>query len=258
MTAPGRLPVLLLIGAVLLVAGCLGPPTENDPSLRHTYWYGVTIGVDRVVDDLVLRLPLPSVNGSSAIGEAMANGEGYGLRPGWNFSVVEANGTPLLELRAARFVPEYRGTPIAILPGETPAVTPPPAATGPSEATPSLMPYSFGVSIAANRTIQTGEPAGQEPLLGGGGALTPEGCGLPGQGEGVRCYRHPVEAFADYRADAPANVSIGVGLVGSNEWWRGGWTFNSYRDEVLIEFRPGERGWVTADARLTAGEGVYP
>lgn len=250
--------MVLVTALSLLVAGCLGPPTENDPSLRHTYSYDVTVGIDRGVDDLVLRVPLPSVNGSSAIGEAMGNGTGYGLRPGWNVSVVELNGTPLLELRVARFLPEYRGTPIAILPGETPAVTPPPAGTGPSDATPNLVPYSLGASIAVNRTIETREPAGREPLLGGGASLFPADCDLPGQGGGVRCYRHPVSAFIDYRDGPTANVSVGVRVAGSNEWWRGGWVFNSYRDQAIVEFCPGERGWVTADARLTAGEGVYP
>jgi hypothetical protein len=258
MTAPARCIVLLLIGTALLAAGCLGPPAENDPSLRHTWSYEVSVAIDRPVEDLVLRVPLPSLHGSSEIGEAMANGTGYGVRPGWNVSVVEANGTPLLELRAARFAPEYRSTPIAIPPEGTPAVTPAPPATGSSASNPVLMPYSFGASLAANRTIETREPAGREPLLGGGSDLVRVSCDLPGQGEGVRCFRHPVESFLDYRSDAPANVSLGVGLSGSNEWWRGGWIFNRYRDQATVEFRPGERGWVTADARLTTGEGVYP
>lgn len=248
----------LLLAIALLAAGCVGPPGADDPSLRYTYSYEVTVGIDRAVDDLVLRVPLPSVNGSSAIGEAMVNGSGHGLRPDWNVSVVEVNGTLLLELRVARFLPEYRGTPIPILPGETPAVTPAPAATGPAEATPNLMPYSFGVTVKSADAIETRDPADREPLLAGGSDTVPVDCGLPGQGSGVRCYRHPARVFADYRSEAPANVSIGARLVGSNEWWRGGWTFNQYTDQVIVGFRPGERGWATADTLLTAGEGVYP
>ena len=30
------------------------------------------------------------------------------------------------------------------------------------------------------------------------------------------------------------------------------------RDEVIVEFPDGLRGWTRADAALTAGEGVYP
>ncbi len=121
-----------------------------------------------------------------------------------------------------------------------------------------LMPYSLGASIAVNRTIETRDPAGREPLLGGGADLTPVVCDLPGRGAGVRCYRHPVAAFADYRADAPANVSVGVRMSGSNQWWRGGWTFNHYTDSVVVEFPDGDRGWTRADSALTAGEGTYP
>jgi hypothetical protein len=248
----------LLLAAALLLAGCLGEP-DDDPSLRHDYSYEVWVVVDRPVDDLVLRVPLPSANGSSAIGEALANGTGYGVRPGWNVAVVEANGTPLLELRAARFLPEYRGTPIALVPGEAPpSVTPPPPATARSESNPVLMPYSLGASIAVNRSIETRDPAGREPLLGGGAALIPAGCDLPGQGTGVRCHRHPVDAFVDYRSDAPANISVGVRLTGSNQWWRGGWTSNRYTDYARVEFPAGLRGWTRADAVLTAGEGTYP
>ena len=169
------------------------------------------------------------MNGSSALGDALANGTGYGVRPGWTVAVVEANGTPLLDLRAERFLPEYRGTPIALVPGEAPpSVTPAPPATGPSESNPVLMPYSLGASVTVNRSIETRDPTGSEPLLGGGSRLFPVACDLPGQGAGVHCYRHPVDAFAAYRADAPANVSIGILVVGSNQWWRGGWTFNEY------------------------------
>jgi hypothetical protein len=259
MTRISRSLLPLLLAVVLLIAGCVGPPGEGDPSLRHTYSYEVSVAVDRPADDLVLRLPLPSVNGTSALGEALVNGAGYGLRPGWEAAIVEANGTPMLELRAARFLPEYRGTPIAIVPGEAlPSVTPAPPATGPSGETPHLMPYLLGASIAVNRTIETRDPAGREPLLGGGGSLVPIGCSLPGQGAGVRCFRHPVEAFAEYRGAAPANVTVGIHTAGSNEWWRGGWTSNRYTDQVIVEFPPGERGWIEADAVLTVGEGIYP
>jgi hypothetical protein len=252
-----RLP--LLLAAALLLAGCLGPPGEDDPSLRHDYSYEVSVAIDRPVDDLVLRVPLPSVNGSSALGEALANGTGYGVRPGWKVTVVEANGTLLLELRAERFLPEYRGTPIAIVPGEEPpSFTPAPPATAHSETNPRLVPYSLMASVTVNHSIETRAPTGREPLLGGGILPVAADCNLPGQGAGVRCYRHPVAAYVDYRADGPANVSVGVRLTASNQWWRGGWTSNHYTDSASITFPPGDRGWSRADAVLTAGEGVYP
>ncbi len=259
MSRRARALLALLLAAALLLAGCVGPPGEGDPSLRHEYSCEVSVAVDRPVDDLVLLLPLPSVNRSSALGEALTNGTGYGVRPGWRVAVVEANGTLLLELRAERFLPEYRGTPIGLAPGEEPSsLTPAPPATGRSEVTPVLIPSSLGASITVNHTIETRDPAGREPLLGGGAALVPAGCDLPGQGAGVRCYRHPVDAFADYRGDGGANVSVGVRVSGSNQWWRGGWTFNHYTDSVFVEFPRGLRGWTRADAALTAGEGVYP
>ena len=249
--------LLLLVGAALLVAGCLGPPGEDDPSLRHDYSFDLSVAVDRPVDDLVLRMPLPSVNGSTELGEVLANGTGDGVRPGWDVAVVEANGTRLLELRAARILPEDRCTPTAIAPGaEPPSITPAPPATGRSDATPVLMPFLPGASIPVNHAIETREPAGREPLLGGGTNLVPADCDLSGQG--ARCYRHPVDAYVDYQADTPANVSVGVRMSGLNQWWRGGWTFNAYTDHALVEFPGGARGWTMAEAALTAGEGVYP
>lgn len=227
--------------------------------LRHAYSYDVSIAVDRPIDDLVLRIPLPSVNDSSELGEELANGTNYGVRPDWTVAVVEVNGTSLLEIRALRFLPEYRGTPIPLIPGAgPPSVTQAPPATGRSGSNPILMPYSLGASITVNRSVETRDPAGREPLLGGGTALAPADCSLPGQGVGVHCYRHPVATFVEYRADAPTNISIGVRVTGSNEWWRGGWISNRYTDSVLVEFPGGLRGWTTPDAVLTAGEGVYP
>lgn len=73
--------------AGLLLAGCTGAPPQDDPSLRHGYSYEVSVAVDRQVDDLVLRIPLPSVNGSSVLGEALVNGNGHGVWPGWRVSV---------------------------------------------------------------------------------------------------------------------------------------------------------------------------
>lgn len=252
--------LMLLLATALLLAGCTGNPQgEGDPSLRHDYSYEVSVAIDRPVDDLVLLLPLPSVNGSSELGSALANGTGYGVRNGWEVAVVEANGTPALELRVERFLPEYRSLPIAIVPGEeSPTITPAPPATARSETNPRLMPYVLGAQATVNRTIETRDPAGREPLLGGGAGLVPTACDLPGQGAGVHCYRHPVAAYVDYRADGPANVSAGVRLTASNQWWRGGWTSNHYTDSVFITFPPGDRGWSRADAVLTAGEGVYP
>ncbi|MEN6343288.1 MAG: hypothetical protein ABFC89_12115 [Methanospirillum sp.] len=260
MTRVDSLAFPLLLAVALLFAGCVGgPPGEGDPSLRHAYSYDVSVAIDRPVDGLVLRVPLPSMNGSSPLGQAIVDGKGYGVRPGWEVAIVEANGTPALEIRAERFLPEYRGTPIAIVPGGSPPpITPAPPATGRSESNPILAPYSLGASLTVNRSIETRDPAGHEPLLGGGEAPAPADCAMPGQGSGVRCYRHPVTAFIDYRADGPANASVGVRLTASNEWWRGGWTSNRYTDSVFVEFPSGNRGWTRADAVLTAGEGVYP
>ncbi len=50
----------LLLAIALLAAGCIGPPGEGDPSLRHDYSYDLSVSVDRPVDDLVLLVPLPS------------------------------------------------------------------------------------------------------------------------------------------------------------------------------------------------------
>ena len=69
--------------------------------------------------DLIPGLPVPELNNTPSFTESLLNKTAYGVPPGWDLSLVNKNGSPMLAIRAARMVPDYHGNPIAIEPEAT-------------------------------------------------------------------------------------------------------------------------------------------
>jgi len=225
-----------------------------EESERHDYAYSLTLSLSSGIENVTLLLPVPELNGTTSLGDMIANGTGYGVPEDWQISIAIVNGTPFLQIRAARMVPGYHGFPIPVEPGAQPSGIPPPTATGYSEVTPVQLPVEIGATMETEVPVDTRDPIGREPLFSQGGEYTPRLKTTPPY-EGME-YTHPVRLYLSYTADNPVPVSIVARVSGTNSIWRGGWTFNSYRDQVLVE--AGDRtGWIETDSVLVVGEGTY-
>ena len=254
-----RLPwkYLLLIAvfaiALLFVVVFLQAAAFRRESEYHRYHYDVFISAPSLLENCTLLLPVPSVGNKSLLGEALVRGEGYSVPPGWNLSLAQVNDTPVLGISAPAIVPGYHGYPIRVEPGGTPGETPPPASTTWSQGTPVLIPIDFGVALMVPESIGTREPVGREPLLTDPVYLAPAPC--RGPAGSAHCYRYPAPVFVQCSPGSAGNLTLSISAGGTNQWWMGGWSGNSYQENIGVTLEDPSQGWIMADGFLSTGTG---
>jgi hypothetical protein len=249
--------ILIIIFVVVAVVAGISFHWDQScrASERHDYIYEIDLSYNTTIENVTLLIPVPELNRTPVLATALVNGTGYGVPADWNLSIEDVNGTPMLAIRAARMVPGYHAYPIPVEPGANPLPATPQTATEYSTGTPVLMPVNLAVMLPGNRTIDTRDPLGHEPVF------FPDGQFIPAD-RTAGAYRgdaflHPVPVYVRYTSDRPADFWIRVGIEGVNSIWRGGWRTNVYTDRVFIELKYGAQGWVEGEAILTTGAGVY-
>lgn len=251
---------LLSIITILLVAIILAWFFWQGIAIRreseyHEFRYQVAISTESVLENITLLLPVPFIHTTSLPGEALVKGEGYGVPPGWRLSLEQVNDTPLLKIFAVKMVPEYHGSPVPIEPGSTPILTPRPAATGYSDETPILIPLEFGISQRVERSIDTQNPLNREPLLSSPELLQSVPC--PGPSLPGRCYQYTAPIYVQYSSSEAGTLTITISGGGTNQWWLGGWTGNSYEENIFVTMENNRQGWVQGNGFLSTGSGRY-
>jgi len=259
--------IAILLIAILAVTVSWSGMAMRESSTQHRYGYTITIYTRSTIHNVTMILPVPSVNGTSEIGEALVRGEGYGVPSGWNLSLVEYREIPMLMIETPVLVPEYHAYPIPIEPGQAPNRTPPPTATAYSEDTPILIPLECGLGLEVNRTIDTRNPAAHEPLLypktmvktyNGESQADRAGSSnsdSPGPGE-EQDPEFLVPLYITCNSNQPVDIEISVAITGINEWWELGWRGNSYSERIIASIQGNETGWIYAKGRFDSG-GVY-
>jgi len=245
--------ILVLAAAVAGIAWLWGGITEG--SGRHDYRYEIVLSSNTTLRNVTLLLPVPEKDGSPFLADALANGSGYGVPSSWNLSLGRWDGRPVLAIRADRMVPEYHGYPVPV--GETGGAPPPafPPATESPPGQPVLVPVMMIVSTVVNHTIDTRDPLAGEPVFGPEGKFSPGTSPVTLYSGSV--YDHTVPAFISFSPDNPVDFSIRMRLEGTNSIWRGGWVFNTYSDEVVVELNDDGKGWLEGKGVLIVGEGKY-
>ncbi len=252
--------LVLVIAVVLVAAAVLAGiawrwDRQTRQSEHHDYTYRVELSFNTTLEDVTLLLPAPQRTDTVFLADVLANGSGYGVPPDWDLSLEEMNGTPMLAIQAARMVPEYRGYPIPIEPGQSPLPTTLPPSSEYSNETPVLMPVTLVARIPLNRTIDTRDPLASEPVFHPGGPFLPGTAPVHGYSGSVFTYTAPV--YVRFTADQPASISLRMSIEGVNSIWRGGWIYNLYRDAVALETSSDRQGWLEGEGVLLAGEGRY-
>ena len=224
-------------------------------SERHDLTYSIELSVNTTIENVSLLLPVPELNKTPLLADALVNRTGYGVPADWNLSIVRVEGIPMLSIIAARMIPEYHGYPLPIEPGKTPNQTPVPSATEYSSETPVLVPVLCAVMESRPMSIDTRNPAGHEPVFMPGEQFIPvTGTSPAYQGAG---FSHRVPIYIQYTSDRPATLSIRISIEGSNSIWRGGWLGNRYSDAVSLTLDNGTQGWIEGEGTLITGEDVY-
>lgn len=255
-----KVSICLLIGVVIASAACMGwvlfiIHQSMAESERHDFYSSISLSYTTTIKNVTIMLPVPGPNGTPVLADAFINRSAPGIPRDWDLSIEEVKGTPMLVIRADRMVPEYHGYPIQIEPGQSPLPTTIAPRTGYSVETPVLWPVHIGTMVQVNRTIETRDPIGREPVFAYTGKFTlmEESAGPHVEGKE---YAHPVPVYVWFEQEQPAEFSFQANIEGINSIWRGGWIFNRYEDSVSVELK-GPQGWTEARGTLRVGEGVY-
>ncbi len=255
-----KIRILVVVVAVLAVlAAAVWITYQFDQSARqseqHALEYSFTFWTNTTLFNVTMLLPAPERNGTPYLVQSLVKGTGYGVPPDWNLTIERQNGTQMLRISADRIVPHYRGYPLPIVEGESPSPTISQSGTEYPELPPVIVPITIVATESRNDTINTRDPIGHEPVFAQEGTFVPGPVTAPVSGEVA--YSHNVPFFVRYRSEGPANLSFLMRIEGVNSIWRGGWTFNMYSDDALLEVPAGTQGWIEAGATLIAGEGIY-
>lgn len=250
----------LSLALLALTAGCsfLGPTPD---SYTSTHDYSVGLDANTTLRDVTVRVPLPAVDGATAVTASVVAPNGT-VEGGFAARVVASRYGPMLELTADEFVvrPRYYRVVEADGTGRREEITR--AEYDPDDPTHHVVDHRTAgvrVSVGASYPLDTRDPVGTEPTFYAPGAVTrgPAACTLPDD-DAAACFAYDAPVYLSY--DAPANASVEgvVTVTGSNEWFAGGWTGNSYADRVTVAATGPQDGWTNASGRTETRRGTYP
>ncbi|MDF1557331.1 MAG: hypothetical protein P1P80_04010 [ANME-2 cluster archaeon] len=245
--------VAVLVAAIALFLYSSGG-MYGDSSVMSAYDFRIALNTDSKLENLTFYLPLPVYMNESKIGdEAIIQNTEYSQ--GWDLSMIETEHGTMLKLTAIELEPELHQ--LSELK---------PSGFGQSEDIPTGEVHSFTrgsievyVSMEADHVIDTKNATLNEPILFPkyNMILSDYNAPYPSSGIPPKTWMYDSFIYADYTASSDANVEICVSMEGHNERWRGGWTYNAYRDRLCTTFTGERHGWISVTGELVEGEGRY-
>lgn|GEM_PF-2782043 len=250
-----RSTLAVLLVAPTLTAGCAFPATASD-SYTSPYDYHVGVDATGTLSDVTIRLPLTQ-GGASADADAFApNGD----VDGFDASVVDTEYGPMIELTANEFAVETRyyrfveedgiGRREGIDESEYDR-------SNPDHHRQERRTVTVSVTREATYPVETRAPVGESPTFDPDATRELTDCPVPYRDE-TAWFAYDTPVFLSYDAAADARASGGVTVSGSNEWFTGGWTGNSYGDRMTFTATGPRDEWLVANGTTEVGHGTYP
>jgi hypothetical protein len=240
--------IVIIVGLIVAIAFFLYS-SSGDSSVMSAYDFRIVINTDSKLENLTFYTPLPLFNNESKLGE-QAIIHTMESSKGWNLSMIETEHGSMLKFAAIELVPELNQM----------------VELDPSNDSPTGEVHSFtrgtievSVSMAPDYIIDTRNASDNEPVLFPkyNKILSDYDMPYPSGRIPPKTQRYESFIYADYTASPDANVEICVTLEGRNEWWKGGWTSNSYRDSICTTVTGEKHGWIPVTGELMEGEGRY-
>jgi hypothetical protein len=239
--------VVAVAASLLLIAGY----QSYQQSLSSSYRYSIAIEGAGTITNATFIVPLPFSEGGPEIGDEIVAGNLSGVPEGWQLAVLTSEDAHMLRISFEEYTFEAVPLPEPVDEDETDS----PA--GPKEAGRAI-PVRMEVSLPTAPHIDTRDPLGNEPLLYPKSDITPTACPFPSPAsQAPECFGYQTSLLALYDAPPGCELTLEVGLVGENTWWVGGWSGNTYRDQVLVTLSPRVEGWREVSGSLVTGEGRY-
>ncbi len=256
--------VVLIVFSIVVTLIYLESTDQKEETYMSNYHYEVTIKADKPLNNATLYLPLPVFENRSIVGEEMvskASNDIYSNSPGWNFSLVHTEYGTMLEITNKKIVPTYHSLPEPISEDEeVPMKKNITESNEYSEETPVLRPIRFTAGLTVNQSLNTKYPLGNESVLVPKNNLSttePANMVSPPEHIDPEYYEYESRLFAQYNTSELTGVDISVEVTGTNEWWAGGWRFNSFQDTVTARMNGTQNGWITAKGNMVTGDGIY-
>jgi hypothetical protein len=194
-----------------------------DMSHRSSYDYDVMLTTDSTLSNVTLYLPLPVINNTSSVGMDIVEHHFNNNDPSWEYALVDTEQGLMLSMKNEK-------------------------------------PKSIDLStmVLSNQTIDTMNPLGNEMVLMPKYKLTHNVNASQAYSPQYKQFDYESRIYAYYETSSNANVSISIYLNAHNEWWIGGWQYNSYWEAMEIKLSGSQDGWTTVNGELVTGEGTYP
>lgn len=244
--------IVIILGLIFVISFFAINSGEmyGDSSVTSAYDFRIAINTDSKLENLTFYTPLPLFNNESKLGE-QAIIQTMESSEGWNLSMIETEHGTMLKFTAIELVPELNQL----------------VELNPSDDSPTGEVHSFtrgtikvSASIAPDNIIDTRNATDNEPVLFPKYNMILSDIDdepYPSSRTPPKTQRYESFIYADYTTSPDANVEICVTLEGNNEWWVGGWAFNSYRDSICTTVTGEKHGWIPVTGELMEGEGRY-
>ncbi|AKB74093.1 hypothetical protein MSLAZ_0832 [Methanosarcina lacustris Z-7289] len=215
--------LLIIISAVLLSTWWQDQKQRMyDRSLRSSYDYDVMLTTDSTLNNVTLYIPLPVINDTSYVGMDIIEHHFNNHDPSWEYSIVDTEHGLMLSMK------NEKGKSI-----------------------------DLSTMVLSNQTIDTINPLGNEMVLMPKYNLTRDVNARGAYSRTSEQFDYDSKMYAYYDTSSNANVSISIYLNGRNEWWIGGWQYNSYWETMEVMLSGSQDGWTTVSGQLVTGEGTY-
>ncbi len=191
-------------------------------SLRSSYDYDVILTTDSTLSNATLYLPLPVINSTSSVGMDIVEHHFNNNDPSWEYALVNTEHGLMLSMK--------------------------------NEKAKSI---DLSTMVLSNHTINTMSPLGNEMVLMPKYNLTHNVNASGVYSRTSEQFDYESQMYASYETSSNANVSISIYLGARNEWWIGGWQYNSYWETMEIKLSGPQDGWVKVNGELVTGEGTY-
>ncbi|AKB37067.1 hypothetical protein MSSAC_2477 [Methanosarcina siciliae C2J] len=215
--------LLLIISAVLLSTWWQDQKQRMyDRSLRSSYDYDVVLTTDSTLNNVTLYIPLPVINDTSYVGMDIIEQHFNNHDPSWEYSIVDTEHGLMLSMK--------------------------------NEKARSI---DLSTMVLSDQPIDTMNPLNNEMILIPKYNLTQNVNASGVYSRTSEQFDYDSKMYAYYDASSNANVSISIYLNGRNEWWIGGWQYNSYWETMEVILSGSQDGWTTVSGQLVTGEGTY-
>jgi hypothetical protein len=191
-------------------------------SLRSSYDYDVILTTDSTLSNVTLYLPIPVINNTSSVGMDIVEHNFNNDDPSWEYALVDTEHGLMLSMK--------------------------------NEKARSI---DLSTMVLSNQTINTITPIGNEMVLMPKYNLTHNSNASGAYSRTSEQFDYESRMYAYYETSSNANVSISIYLNARNEWWIGGWQYNSYWEDMEIKLSGPHAGWTTVNGELVTGEGTY-